>query len=461
MAGSRERQNWQTAVVIGTHWGDEGKGKTVDEMAQNADIGNRYGGADNAGHTVVIGSEEYKIRLVPVTIFNHEAISLVGSKVAVNPTIFANEITMLHNRGIDTNMMLDFRSPLILPWHPKRDELQENARGDKALGTTKRGVGPAMADSMSRNTLRAVDLLRDDFEDRLLSHYKENERFIRLMDNEQLLSELVLPTDANGNLDEEKLRSMIGDAKKKRHFDFDEVREELLQARDIIAPYIGNTFEVLHEGYDKGKRILGEGAQGVLLDLTYGSYPYVTSSHPGVDGFYNSTRIPKVDRVVGVTKAYTTRVGEGPMPTRVDLETEAHIREKGKERGTNTGRDRRVGWFDAVLTRYAVRVGGITEVTMNKIDIFDGMPRVGICVAWEVNGQRYDRIYDASAELLERAKPIIEYRPGWNEDTTGVRSFDDLPLNAQRFVLYAEELIEKPITSVGVGPARDAVIHRD
>ena len=416
-----------SVVVVGTQWGDEGKGKITDFLSSNAEVIARYQGGDNAGHTIVIDGTKYKLHLIPSGIFFPEKISVIGNGVVVNPKSLVEEIAYLHENGVTTdNLRISDRAHVILPYHIKLDQLQEDAKGENKIGTTIKGIGPAYMDKAARVGIRIADLLdKEIFAERLKANLDDkNRQFVKLYDSEPI--------------------------------NFDDVFEEYYEYGQQIKKYVTDTSVILNDALDSGKRVLFEGAQGVMLDIDQGTYPFVTSSNPVAGGVTIGSGVgpAKIDKVVGVCKAYTSRVGDGPFPTELFDETGDRIREIGHEYGTTTGRPRRVGWFDTVVMRHARRVSGITNLSLNSIDVLSGLPEVKICVAYDLDGQRIDH-YPASLKELQRCKPIYETMPGWEEDITGVRTLEELPENARNYVRRVSELVGVRISTFSVGPDRD------
>ena len=434
------REGGPIQVVVDTTWGDGGKGKVVDSAGGYFDAVVRYGGGPNAGHTVYRDSEVFKFHGVPSSILHPDTLSVIASAVVVNPLSLAKEITDLQQRGVEVtpnNLLISGDAHLIMPWHRTRDGLNEVARGGEKIGTTGQGIGPTYSDRALRVGLRVGDLM-------------DPQSLEQVFDRELRWQEELAKT---------MRRSEAGVS---AEYDRDEIWRQLLAAREVLVPFIGNAQEVLWGYEDEDRRILGEGAQGALLDLDLGGYPYVTSSHPGKAGFELATGIHRVDQVVGVTKAYATRVGEGPMPTELNGDpTGEELRERGGEFGATTGRARRCGWFDAVAARYGARISGVDALAITKLDILDKLPAVRICVGYEIDGVQYKEMTSADPRLWGRAKPIYETLPGWDQDTSQVRSFVDLPKNAQTYLLRIQELVGKPVDIVSVGPqAGDAMYQR-
>ena len=416
-----------SVVVVGTQWGDEGKGKITDFLSANAEVIARYQGGDNAGHTIVIDGKKFKLHLIPSGIFFPEKISVIGNGVVINPKSLVKELAYLHEEGVSTDSLrISDRAHVILPYHIELDRLQEESKGDNKIGTTIKGIGPAYMDKAARVGIRIADLLdREVFAERLRINLEEkNRQFTKLYDAEAL--------------------------------SFDDIFEEYYEYGQQIKQYVTDTSVILNDALDNGKRVLFEGAQGVMLDIDQGTYPFVTSSNPVAGGVTIGSGVgpSKIDKVVGVCKAYTSRVGDGPFPTELFDEVGDRIREVGHEYGTTTGRPRRVGWFDSVVMRHSRRVSGITNLSLNSIDVLSGLDTVKICVAYDLDGERIDH-YPASLEQLKRCKPIYEELPGWSEDITGVRHLDELPENARNYVRRVGELVGVRISTFSVGPDRD------
>ncbi|MDN6069568.1 MAG: adenylosuccinate synthase [Lactococcus plantarum] len=416
-----------SVVVVGTQWGDEGKGKITDFLSENAEVIARYQGGDNAGHTIVIEDTKYKLHLIPSGIFYPEKISVIGNGVVINPKSLVKELAYLHDAGIVTdNLRISDRAHVILPYHIKLDQLQEDAKGDKKIGTTIKGIGPAYMDKAARVGIRIADLLdKNIFKERLkINLEQKNREFVKMYECDPIA--------------------------------FDDVFEEYYEYGQQIKKYVTDTSVILNDALDAGKRVLFEGAQGVMLDIDQGTYPYVTSSNPVAGGVTIGSGVgpSKITKVVGVCKAYTSRVGDGPFPTELNDEIGHQIREVGHEYGTTTGRPRRVGWFDSVVMRHSRRVSGLTNLSLNSIDVLSGLDEVKICVAYDLDGERID-YYPASLETLQRCKPIYETLPGWSEDITSVRHLDDLPETAKNYVRRVSELVGVKISTFSVGPGRE------
>ena len=417
-----------SVVVVGTQWGDEGKGKITDFLSEKAEYVARYQGGDNAGHTIQFGGETYKLHLIPSGIFSPEKLCIIGNGVVVNPKSLVTELAYLHERNITTdNLRISDRAHVILPYHIELDRLQEEAKGDKKIGTTIKGIGPAYMDKAARVGIRIADLLdREVFEERLRINLKDkNRQFTKLYDANPM--------------------------------NFEEIFEEYYEYGQQIKQYVCDTSVLLNDALDNGKRVLFEGAQGVMLDIDQGTYPFVTSSNPLAGGVTIGSGVgpSKVTKVVGVCKAYTSRVGDGPFPTELFDEIGSRIREVGREYGTTTGRPRRVGWFDSVVMRHSKRVSGVTNLCLNSIDVLTGLETVKICVAYrKSNGEEISH-YPASLVELGQCEPVYEELPGWTEDITGCRKLEELPIEAQNYVRRVSELVGVKISTFSVGPDRN------
>ncbi|MBS6119983.1 MAG: adenylosuccinate synthase [Streptococcus salivarius] len=416
-----------SVVVVGTQWGDEGKGKITDFLSQDAEVIARYQGGDNAGHTIVIDGKKFKLHLIPSGIFFPEKISVIGNGVVVNPKSLVKELEYLHAEGVSTeSLRISDRAHVILPYHIKLDQLQEAAKGDNKIGTTNKGIGPAYMDKAARVGIRIADLLdKEIFADRLKTNLAEKNRLFSKMYEAEELS-------------------------------FDEIFEEYYAYGQQIKQYVTDTSVILNDALDAGKRVLFEGAKGVMLDIDQGTYPFVTSSNPVAGGVTIGSGVgpSKINKVVGVCKAYTSRVGDGPFPTELFDEVGERIREVGHEYGTTTGRPRRVGWFDSVVLRHSRRVSGITDLSINSIDVLTGLDTVKICTAYELDGKEITE-YPANLDQLKRCKPIFEELPGWTEDVTNVRTLEELPENARKYLERISELCNVQISIFSVGPDRE------
>lgn len=416
-----------SVVVVGTQWGDEGKGKITDFLSENAEVVARYQGGDNAGHTIKFNGETYKLHLIPSGIFNKEKVCVIGNGMVVNPKSLVQELAGLHERGITTdNLRISNRAHVILPYHLKLDEVEEASKGDNKIGTTKKGIGPAYMDKAARVGIRMADLLdREVFEEKLEQNLKEKNRLF------------------------ERIYETTG-------FTKEEILDEYYEYGQQIKQYVCDTSVVLNNALDEGRRVLFEGAQGVMLDIDQGTYPFVTSSNPVAGGVTIGSGVgpSKINHVVGVCKAYTSRVGDGPFPTELMDEIGDQIREVGREYGTTTGRPRRIGWYDSVVVRHARRVSGITDLSLNSIDVLTGLKTVKICTAYRYDGQLIDE-YPANLNILKKCEPVYEELPGWTEDITGCKSLDELPANARHYVERVSQLTGIPLSTFSVGPARE------
>ena len=417
-------------VIMGSQWGDEGKGKMTDWLAQKADMIVRYQGGNNAGHTIAFNGKTYKLQLIPSGIFEPQKINVIGNGVVVNPKALLNELQMLKDAGVTpSNLKISSRAHLILPYHIQLDIAQEKQRGDQKVGTTHNGIGPAYMDKAARIGIRMCDLLeKDTFATKLKENLaQKNALFEKIYD--------------------EKL------------FDFDSLFDEYYEYGQQLKDYVTDTSVLVNEAISAGKNVLFEGAQGIMLDLDHGTYPYVTSSNPVVGGALAGAGVgpQSLTKMVGVCKAYSTRVGEGPFPTELTNETGDWIREKAHEYGTVTGRPRRIGWFDAVAMRHAKRVSGMNCLSLNLLDIFTGLKKVKICTAYMLDGKQID-YYPASLKELERCEPVYEEFDGWTEDISTVTEYDQLPANAKKYLDRIEELTGLQLMTVSVGPSREQTI---
>ncbi|HYK74080.1 MAG TPA: adenylosuccinate synthase [Pseudoneobacillus sp.] len=413
-------------VVVGTQWGDEGKGKITDFLSENAEVIARYQGGNNAGHTIRFDGETYKLHLIPSGIFYKDKICVVGNGMVVDPKALIKELSYLHERGVTTdNLRISNRAHVILPYHLKLDEVEEERKGANKIGTTKKGIGPAYMDKAARIGIRIADLLdREIFEEKLIRNLEEKNR----------LFERIYETEG---------------------FQLEDILDEYYEYGQQIKHYVCDTSVVLNDALDEGRRVLFEGAQGVMLDIDQGTYPFVTSSNPVAGGVTIGSGVgpTKIKHVVGVSKAYTTRVGDGPFPTELNNEIGNQIREVGREYGTTTGRPRRVGWFDSVVVRHARRVSGITDLSLNSIDVLTGIETLKICVAYRYQGEIIEEI-PANLKVLAQCEPVYEEFPGWTEDITGCKSLDELPANARHYLERISQLTGIPLSIFSVGPDR-------
>jgi adenylosuccinate synthase len=419
-------------IVIGGQWGDEGKGKITDSLAAQADMVVRPNGSANAGHTVQTDAGTFKLHLVPSGILYPDCDCVIGAGVAIDPASLIEEIDDLNQRDINTSrIMISDRATVILPYHPLLDQLEEKSRGDQSIGTTLKGNGPAYADKVGRRGLRIADMVDErTFVERLR---------IVLEEKNALLTKIY----GTSPLDES------------------EILEQYAAYMERLAPHIVQSEVIVQDAIDAGKRILVEGAQATLLDIDYGSYPYVTSTSPTAAGACQGSGVgpTQVDRTIGVFKAYITRVGGGPFPTEEHDEHGETIRQRGKEFGTTTGRPRRTGWFDGPAARYAARINGLTEVALTKLDILDEFDKIPVCVGYKSGDQHIDNPL-ASAVRYGEVEPVYEYLEGWQQDTSKAQSMDDLPMAARSYIERIEKLIGRPVTYIGIGPSRSQILER-
>jgi adenylosuccinate synthase len=417
-------------VLLGAQWGDEGKGKATDLLGDRVDYVVRYQGGNNAGHTVVIGDQKYALHLLPSGILSPNVIPVIGNGVVIDPAVLLTEIKGLNERGIDTSKLkISTNAHLITPYHRTIDKVSERFLGKSKIGTTGRGIGPAYADKINRIGIRVQDL----FDPSILRQKIE----AALHDKNQILIKVF----------------------NRKGITVDEVLDEYLGYAQILKPYVVDTALLLDQALKSGKNVLLEGSQGTLLDVDHGTYPFVTSSNPTAGGASTGSGIgpTKITRVIGILKAYTTRVGSGPFPTELfDADGDA-LRKIGGEVGVTTGRNRRCGWFDAPIARYAVRVNGLTDFFLTKLDVLTGWERIPVCVAYEVDGVRVEEL-PASQTDFHHAKPIYEYLPGWKENISKAKSVADLPNNAREYVKFLEKVSGAQISAIGVGPGRDETI---
>ena len=423
----------KTVAVVGSQWGDEGKGKVIDFLATQADVVVRGQGGNNAGHTLVVDGKKFALRLIPSGILNPDTINVIGNGIVFDPKGFFEEIEMLESNGISTkNIKISDRAHIVFPYHKELDGLAEEARGDNKIGTTKKGIGPCYMDKTERSGIRVCDL----------------------MDKEVFAKKLKLQIEAKNKI-------VTGVYEKEAMFDFDEIYNEFIVYAEKMRPYVDDTTVIVYDAIKSNKKVLFEGAQGTLLDLDLGTYPFVTSSHPTSGGFAVGAGVGPnmIKDVVGIVKAYTTRVGEGPFVTELFDETGDRIRTQGHEFGTVTGRARRCGWFDAVIVKYAARVNGLTSISFMLLDVLTGFDKIKICTAYKM-GDKIINNFPASLEELAKCEPVYEELDGWHEDITKVEKFDDLPENAKKYVARIEEIIGVNIDLVSVGPNRTQTIIR-
>ncbi len=424
-------------IIVGAQWGDEGKGRMVDLLAAKAQVVARYSGGDNAGHTVTVGEQIHKLHLVPSGLIHPHTVGVLGNGMVVNPNTLLKEMKQLQDAGVEINprrLKLAPNAHLITPVHRALDAAQEAQRGSGKIGTTQRGIGPAYVDKVARRGLRAVDMLDPEaFAAKLAAHVEAG--------NQQLVSLGAEPLDVQM------------------------VVAEYLEYAKLLTPYVDDVSNMIAQMLKQGKHVLAEGAQGTLLDIDHGSYPYVTSSSPTAPGALAGLGIGPVDigEIVGVTKAFQTRVGEGAMPTELEGEMAQRLRGTGSnpwdEYGTTTGRPRRVGWIDLVLLRYAARINGLTRLALTKLDILTGIDPLQVCTAYERDGKTYQDL-PMGAEGLETFRPVLEALPGWSEDIRGAQQWNDLPKQAQDYIRKIEQVSGVPVGWVSVGPERQQLVVR-
>ncbi|MCT1920269.1 adenylosuccinate synthase [Brevibacterium luteolum] len=419
-------------VVVGAQWGDEGKGKTTDILGTRVDYVVKPNGGNNAGHTVVVGGEKYELKLLPAGILSPNVTPVIGNGVVVNLEALFEEIEMLESRGADTSALrISANAHVVAPYHQTMDKVTERFLGKRAIGTTGRGIGPAYADKVSRIGIRIQDL----FDESILRQKVEG----ALRQKNELLLKVY----------------------NRRAVEVEETVEYFLQYAERLRPMVCDTSLLLNEALDAGEVVVMEGGQATMLDVDHGTYPFVTSSNPSAGGAVIGAGIgpTRITRVIGIVKAYTTRVGAGPFPTELFDEMGVRLQKIGGEYGVNTGRPRRCGWYDAVIARYAARVNGFTDYVLTKLDVLTGIEEIPVCVAYEIDGVRHDEM-PASQSDFHHAKPIFETFPGWEEDISVARSFEELPENAQNYVLALERLSGCRISVIGVGPDREQSIVR-
>ena len=419
-------------VIVGVQWGDEGKGKATDLLGDRTDVVVKFNGGNNAGHTVVIGDEKYALHLLPSGILSPGVTPVIGNGVVVDLEVLFAELEALNARGLDTSRLkISANAHVITQYHRTLDKVTERFLGKRMIGTTGRGIGPAYADKINRVGIRLQDL------------FDEN----------------ILRQKVEGALDQKN--HLLVKVFNRRAITVDEIVEDLLAYADRLRGMVCDTSLLLNRALDAGDVVVFEGGQATMLDIDHGTYPFVTSSSATAGGAATGAGVGpnRLDRIVGIVKAYTTRVGSGPFPTELFDEQGEWLRSRGFEFGTTTGRPRRVGWYDAPITRYATRINGITDLVLTKLDILTGLDEIPVCVAYEVEGRRFDEV-PVNQSDFHHAKPILEYFPGWKDDITDARTFEDLPLAAQDYVLALEEMSGTRISVIGVGASRDAVIVR-
>ncbi len=419
-------------VIIGTQWGDEGKGKFIDYLASKADVVVRSQGGNNAGHTIVVDDKKYALHLIPSGILYKNTVNVLASGIAFNPRGFIAEIETLQQRGVDTsNIVISDRASVLLPYHQLLDGLAEDKRGDNKIGTTKKGIGPLYIDKVAREGIRVCDFIdKDAFKEFLDAKVAElNQLLVNYYDHPAI--------------------------------DADEIYQEFSDYAERIKPFVKDTVSYLNNAIEENKNILFEGAQGSMLDIDLGTYPFVTSSHPTTGGFIIGSGVgPRaIDKVVGIVKAYTTRVGEGPFVTEEDNADGDKLRTQGNEFGTTTGRPRRCGFLDLVVVKHAKRINGVTDIALSLLDVLTGFEKIKVCTHYEIDGKVVED-YPASLRDLEKAKPVYQYLEGWTEDITKCKTFDELPKATQDYIKFIEDFIKVPVTYVSVGPDREQTIIR-
>ena len=420
-------------VVIGSQWGDEGKGKIVDLLSDEVDVVARYQGGANAGHTICWGDQTFILHLVPSGIFHEGVTCVIGNGVVIDPVALMKEIGMIRDLGygVEGRLFISHNAHLIMPYHKKIEQARERARDAGAIGTTGRGIGPAYVDKFARTGIRVVDLLDRDVLRRKLTRSIEEKNAI--------------------------LKSVYG----AETLDLEHIIEEYVEFDQHIDPYVTDTTAYLNQALRAGKHVLAEGAQGSLLDVDFGTYPFVTSSHPTAGGACTGLGIPPtaVDRVIGIVKAYCTRVGNGPFPTELDDETGQRLRDSGAEYGATTGRPRRCGWLDLVALRYTAMVNGFTELAITKLDVLTGLDRLDVCTQYRYHGKETMR-FPAEVQTLKTVEPRYESLPGWTEDITGAQRFEELPDTAQQYLRFIEDYMDVGISMISTGPKRSQTISR-
>ncbi|GAA4895290.1 adenylosuccinate synthase [Streptomonospora salina] len=418
-------------TLVGAQWGDEGKGKATDLVGNRVDYVVRYQGGNNAGHTVVIGDQKYALHLLPSGILSPDVVPVIANGVVIDPAVLFEELRGLRERGVSTErLLISANAHMIMPYHRALDKVTERFLGKGRIGTTGRGIGPTYADKISRTGIRVQDM----FDPKILRQKLE----LALHDKNQVLTKVF----------------------NRRGVELEQVFDEYMEYAEELRPYVADTSLELNRALDAGKTVYLEGSQGTLLDIDHGTYPFVTSSSPTSGGACSGAGLgpTRIDKVVGIVKAYTTRVGSGPFPTELHDEWGEWLRQKGGEYGVTTGRNRRCGWFDAPVARYATRINGITDFFLTKLDTLSGLERIPVCVGYEANGTRHDEIPMTQTEF-HHAVPVYEYLDGWNEDISHARAFEELPKTARAYVRTLEEMAGAPISAIGVGPGREQTLE--
>jgi len=419
-------------VIVGAQWGDEGKGKATDVLGSRIDYVVKFNGGNNAGHTVVIGDQKYALHLLPSGILTDGVVPVIGNGVVVDLEVLFSELEAISARGVDiSRLVVSANAHVITQYHRTLDKVTERFLGKRQIGTTGRGIGPTYADKINRVGIRIQDLF----------------------------DEGILRQKVEGALDQKN--HLLVKVYNRRAISVEEIVEDLLSYADRLRPMVADTSLLLNRALDEGRTVLFEGGQATMLDVDHGTYPFVTSSNATSGGAATGSGVApnRIDRVIGIAKAYVTRVGSGPFPTELHDEWGERLRSTGFEFGTTTGRPRRTGWYDALVTRYATRINGITDLVLTKLDVLTGIERIPVCVGYEVEGRVYDELPYSQSDF-HHAKPVYEEFPGWSEDISSARRFEDLPVNAQRYVLALEAMSGTRISAIGVGPEREAIVVR-
>ncbi len=420
-------------IVVGAQWGDEGKGKVTDMLASTADVVVRFGGGNNAGHTVIVNDEKFELHLIPSGILYPDKTCVIGNGVVIDPVALVEEMEGLKKRGISLdNLYISETAHVIMPYHRLLDGLEEKRKGEDKIGTTGKGIGPTYTDKAARKGIRIIDLLDEN---------RLRKRLEKALDYKNLLLEKIYGKEA---------------------LEVDEIIDEYRESIEKIRPHVTNTSILIDKAVKADKKVFFEGAQGTLLDIDYGTYPYVTSSNPTAGGVCTGAGIGpvQIDDVIGVAKAYITRVGEGPFPTELEGKVGDKLREKGHEFGVTTGRPRRCGWLDIPVLKHAVRVNGLTEIVLTKLDILSGFEEIKICTAYK-NGDEVLEEFPANFEILKDYEPIYESFAAWEEDISKIRDYKNLPENARKFIEKIEEMVDTPISIIGIGPGREEAIIKN
>ena len=419
-----------SVIIVGTQWGDEGKGKIVDYLANKAQYVVRSQGGSNAGHTVVVDNVKYKLRLLPSGILHKDKVCIIGNGVVIEPKVFLSEIDALIEQKVNmSNLKISNRAHVLMPYHKILDELQEEDLGENKIGTTKNGIGPCYMDKASRLGIRIVDLMNKEvFAKKLKFNVEIKNKLLKKLYNHEGIN-------------------------------YEELLEEYLEYAERLRPYVADTTTILNKAIKEKKNILFEGAQATMLDLDHGTYPFVTSSYPAAGGACTGSGVGprKIDNVIGVVKAYSTRVGEGPFPSELFDDVGQFIRDKGGEYGTVTGRARRCGWLDACVIKYASYINGLDSIAITRLDILDELEKLKICVAYKYNGEILED-YPADLDILSKVEPVYEEFDGWKTSTTNIREYDKLPENAKKYLKRLSEVIDTEISIVSVGAGRDETI---